>query len=78
MNKPKYMYVIIPMVEANGHSVGVAQTKFRQVCKTEEEAVEQATNMLDKRTYNSMYIYKAVIQVRRSAPPIEILPVTEE
>jgi hypothetical protein len=76
MSDPRHKYVIIPMVEANGH------TESRQVsrilCGTEKQAVATAESILDKRTYNSMFIYKACIQVRRSAPPIEIIHLDED
>ncbi len=70
-------WVVAPQwaIDDAGVSIASGRVTFYQ---TYEEAVAGANARLDRRTYNGMVIHHATMLVRRTAPPIDVIPLDED
>ncbi len=69
-------YIIVPRTVADGRTP-INKCNVR-ICDDHDTAVHIGQSRIDRRTYDGSVIYKAITLVRRTAPPIDVIPVGED
>ena len=76
--KVRYPVITVNQMVSQGHVLEPVIGSVDLYKSVDEAITHVRDHRIDKRSYNGIVVYKAVAIVRRTAPPIDVIPIEAE